>query len=209
MLLKTLFSLIIIVFLFSKGNGLYFTLKQQREKCFVDFFDNQGIGIVKYEVKSEFPIPEGGSVQVKFFKEKDHNFISRHIIQSKKGKFSFIIGSEGGYRICAYNIGSKTPVELSLKFENENIEEIDVNNLISKEKINEISNKINKSIHVSRKIINNQKNERESEEQVFLQQKKYSKLFIFLTITQISILFCLGFYHIISFRKYLVSHNII
>lgn len=209
MLLKTFFSVIIVMFLVSKGNGLYFTLKQQREKCFVDFFDNQGIGVVKYEVKSGFPTPERGSIQIKFFTESDNNFVSRHIIQSKKGKFSFIINSEGGYRICAYNIGSRTPVELSLKFENENVEEIDINNLISKEEINEISTKIDKSIRVSRKIINNQKSERENEEKVFLQQKKYSKLFIFLTIAQITILFCLGFYHIVSFRKYLVSHNLI
>lgn len=182
---------------------LSFSLKQNREKCFVDFFDT-GVGVVNYEILSNHT-----SVHLKFYQESTSELVSRHILKNKKGKFSFMIDKEGGYRICALNINSKSPIEVSLKFESENINEIDIDKAINKDDIDILSFKIERGVEKTKKIIQKQKTERDSEEKIFGEQKKYSKIFIGLTLLQMFVLVFIAIYHIVQMRKYLISHKII
>ena len=195
--------LYLILYVVPFSYELSFSLKQNKEKCFVDFFD-MGVGVVNYEIISNHT-----SVHLKFYQESNGELVSRHILKTKKGKFSFMIDKEGGYRICALNINSRSPIEISLKFESENINEIDIDKAINKDDIDILSYKIERGVEKTKKIIQKQKTERDSEEKIFGEQKKYSKIFICITLLQILVLVIIAIYHIIQMRKYLISHKII
>jgi hypothetical protein len=204
---SVLHFLFLLFILLTPTSSLYFELKQNKEKCFIDFYDNQGIGIVKYELFNPSPVQTNGAIHIKFYSEQNQELVTRHIIKSQKGKFSFVIDRDTGFKICALNVNSKEVAYLDLKFESENIEEIDINNAVSQDDIDNVLFKINKSIKMSSKIIKKQLNERESEEKVFQEQKYYSKVFIVLTLSQISILVISVLYLVNSLRKYLINKN--
>ena len=154
------------------------------------------------------------SIQIKFTKEETRDLISRHIIRQLSGKFSFTVDNDGSYKICTQNIVSSwiknnKRIYMNIKIETDNQDEVDLNKIVRKEDLDPISDKINKIIKKSQKIIRKQANEIQSEDETYLFQQSYTKLFVLLTIIQTIVVLVVGLYHIISFRKFLISHKVI
>ena len=153
------------------------------------------------------------SIQIKIFDYADNNLISRHIIRNLSGKFSFTIDHDATYKICTQNVVSslfrEKVVFMKIKIENDAQDEVKVENLIKKEDINPFTEKIEKIIRKSEKIIKYQATDFFDEDTIFHLQKEYTGSFIIFTVFQILIVIIIGVYHIFSFRKFLISNKVI
>lgn len=174
--------------------------------------------MIKYKIhgidlKAEENLKLIESIQIKFKKEESNDLISRHIIRSLLGKFSFTVDSDGHYKICAQNIISswlgENKIFMYIKIETDSQEEIDVLKMVRTDDINPVSEKINKIILKSQKIIRKQSLEIQTEDESYTMQKNYTKSFIFFTVSQIIIVVVLVAYQLYSFRKYLLSNRVI
>jgi hypothetical protein len=152
------------------------------------------------------------SIQIKFLNEEAEE-ISRHIIRSLTGKFSFTVEKGGNYKVCAQSLVSywmdNRKIFMKIKIESDATEEFNLQNAVKKEDVNPIANKINQIIRKAEKIIQKQHKETQNEEEYYNLQQKYSKLFISLTVIQILIVLVIGFYHLYSFRNFLLTNKVI
>jgi hypothetical protein len=96
-----------------------------------------------------------------------------------------------------------------LKIESDLQEEVNIEKLVRNEDFNPVSQKINNIIKKARKIIKRQVSEIQNEDSSYNLQQNYSKTFITFTIIQIVVVLAIGFYHIYSFKTFLISNKII
>ena len=127
-------------------------------------------------------------------------------------KTSFTVEENGRYRVCAQRLKSKVTtgkkVYVKINVESENSTDKNLDKALKNTDLNPITEKINKIISKSQNIIDNQKKETEIEDAFSTMQMSYTSNFITFACVQILAVLVIGIYHIYSFRKFLISNNL-
>jgi hypothetical protein len=98
---------------------------------------------------------------------------------------------------------------MKIRIKSDTTDEVNLKRAIKEGDLNNVSNKIDKIIQKTEKIIKFQKSEAEIENNTANIQISYTKTFMLLTVAQIVIILLIAFYHIFAFRKFLVRNYII
>ena len=130
-----------------------------------------------------------------------------------KNSNSYTIEDNGKFRICVYRPRLKgiTSVKILLKMKviTENTEGKNLDKALKDKDLNPITDKINHIIDKSNQILISQKKETEIEDAFSNMQISYTWNFVLFAILQIIGVLIIGIYHIYSFRKFLISNNMI
>lgn len=137
--------------------------------------------------------------------------MTRHIIHSKEGKFSFSVEKEGHYKICAQNVipSMYHTIYFNMKIESDILEEIDVSKVITKSDLSPVVRKIEDIMFKSQKIIDRQKNSISDEEKSYESQHQYTNFLVGIFIFQILLVLVVGVMQLYWFRKYLIFNKVI
>lgn len=98
-------------------------------------------------------------------------------------------------------------IKINIESENSNNKNLD--KALKNTDLNPITQKINKIITKSKNVVENQKKETEIEDAFSTMQMSYTSNFIIFAFVQIVAVVLIGIYHIYSFRKFLISNNLL
>ncbi len=150
-------------------------------------------------------------MQIKLIRDDSLQLVTRHIIHSKEGKFSFAIDQEGHYKICAQNVipTNLHKVFMKMKIESDTLEEIDYKKVITKSDLSPVGQKIDNIIRNSQNIIERQKRSMEDENKSYDMQHKYSNFLVGIFVFQILLVLLVGVVQLYWFKRYLVFNKVL
>jgi hypothetical protein len=128
-----------------------------------------------------------------------------------KNSNSYTIEDNGKFRICVFRPRLKgintVKVMLKMKVITENTEGKNLDKALKDKDLNPISDKINHIIDKSNQIIISQKKETDIEDAFSNMQISYTWNFVLFAVLQVIGVLIIGVYHIYSFRRFLISNN--
>ncbi len=150
-------------------------------------------------------------MQIKLIKEESLELVTRHIVRSREGKFSFSIEEEGSYKICAQNVipSFYHEVFMQIKIESDATDEFDISKVVKKSDFSDVAEKINNVILKSQKILARQKQSMLEEDNSYGLQHKYTTFLVGIFVFQILLVLFVGVLQLWAFRSYLIYNKVI
>jgi hypothetical protein len=208
-------------FFFSFFNQIYssllFKINPGIKQCFIDEFNQDSSVILKWKLITNSRKDVSELLKYITIKVTDENKkkVYETNIKLAKQKKTFLISEEGQYKICFevqnYNIKEqlKEKVFANLKIISDNMEDIKLNNLISYQDLNYISNQTFDIRLLSEDIISKQKSLMQLEYSCSQDTINYTKWYKYITIIQLIIVFIIGGIQIKNYWNFLNKQNVL
>ncbi len=213
------FSILLIITIKFANNTLLFKIKNTEPYCLGGEYNANSILILKYKIFTESRknitqvLPY---LAIHFNNVKSNKKLNSENIFTNKGKFTFAIKEEGSYETCIqnykYSVISNLKEDLYVNFKinsDDNDEEDLFYNAINNKDIDIVTKKANKILKLKSNIINNQEKQIEIENEHSLKTLTYIKIYKYLTFVQLIIIIIVGVVHLLNFKKFLKSQNLI
>jgi hypothetical protein len=150
------------------------------------------------------------NMHISISNEANSEIFQIHSIKELNAKFSFISKNEAYYKICIEKTNvywsERDPIWVSLKIMSDNMDEPNISSAVKKQDLDPLHEKLSKAIKKGERIIKQQENELDQEDNVAHNQMRSINGYYKLAIIQVIIILGLGIYQIYSFRKF-ISNN--
>ena len=208
-------------FFFSIFNQIYssllFKINPGIKQCFIDELNQDSTVILKWKIITNSRKDITKILKYFTIKVTDENKkkVYETNIQLVRQKKTFLISEDGQYKICFevqnYNIKEqlKEKVFANLKIISDNMEDIKLNNLITYQDLNHISNQTFDIRLLAEDIINKQKSLMDLEYSCSRDTINYTKWYKYITLTQLILVFIIGGIQIKNYWNFLNKQHIL
>jgi hypothetical protein len=153
------------------------------------------------------------NVHLQIINDTTKQAVKTEVIKKEKGKVSYHTEEEGYYRICVrYHAGwgqSNPQLTMGIKINSDNMDEPDIKSALKTKDLDPVHLKIKELLDSGKLVVEKQKSDLEGEDSAAQLQIKAGRSYYYMTIIQIVVVLAVGVYQVFSFRKFLVSHNVI
>ena len=222
-----LLSTLIIASFYLADCTLQFEISPDRQRCYVEELFKGSVMMVKWKIvgidepdmaksknyilnilETEFL----DSIAIVLSHETTGQILRNNRLTTERGKLSYTSLEEGQYKTCiVYHGGWTVPysVLMSLKINSDNMDEPNIKVAIKTQDLDPLQKKTKSILDSGRAIVLRQKSELEQEDEAAYQQIDSTKKYYYMTLVQILVVFVLGFYQLINFRKFLGANHVI
>ena len=198
-------------------SSLLFKINPGIKQCFIDELNQDSTVILKWKIITNSRKDITKILKYFTIKVTDENKkkVYETNIQLVRQKKTFLISEDGQYNICfeveQYNIKEqlKEKVFANLKIISDNMEDIKLNNLISYQDLNYISNQTFDIRLLSEDIISKQKSLMQLEYSCSQDTINYTKWYKYITLTQLILVFIIGGIQIKNYWNFLNKQHIL
>lgn len=200
-------------------SSLKFKLEPSRERCYIEELYDESILIVKWKLTG---IDETnaqrfqhilGSIHITVKNDGGNIIYIEESPKNLKGKLSYKSSEEGTYKICVRMDSTwsnpREEILMGIKLYSDNADEPELKNAIKSEELNDMQKNVQVILQLGRNINERQSREISEEDRMAQLQLKSGNKFYYMCIVQVILVSLVGIYQLISFRKFLVSQNII
>jgi hypothetical protein len=210
---------VILTFLISKiSSSLLFKLNEGQEQCFHDDFYSDSSVILKWKIFTQSrenvsSILPTINIQVTSTESKEKIYETKLITNKNKATFTVII--EGQYKICMNrkkytgSQGPKEQVYANLKINSNNMDDINLEDVVSYEDLGNMYNKTDDIKFLTEQIINSQNSQMDIENESSKDTIYYTIWYKYITLTQIGLTLIVGIVQLVNFRRFLKSQHVI
>lgn len=210
------FIVLLILLLSSALCSLFYELKSNIPRCYIEDLFNESVMMMKWKVftkKKTDATLLANQITITFNSEETNEELFRHLMTSVKSKTSFSPHKEGSYRVCVLfkgrNLPSDDALYINLRFGSDNMDEPDINKALKEKDIVEIYQKMNQVVELGKPIIESQKQEIEKENVNAEQTLKSTQWYKVMAFIQIALCILMGLFQLNNFRKFLRSQHVI
>lgn len=213
MRIKMLSLIMLFMTIISFCNTLYFDLKPQRKKCFIEELYVSNMAMIKYTI-TDMPADENGSeaqylsnIDITVVSEDDDNdiYIDK-VLVDKQGKFSMTASNDGQYRVCVTNSNPAEnikAIKMNIQILSDNMDEPNLEGAVTSDHVITVHEEVQKIISKGEKYSRRQEKILKFEEKDFRDITRLQKIFYYMTLIQIVVVLGLGIYQLLNLKNYL------
>ena len=214
----SLFSKLLLFFLFNLINSLLFPLYEGDERCLIDEFYEDSYFVIKYKVYAEDR--RDFKKYLKHFriyiKDAESNLVlDNRPVNDVKDKITQKVSKFGLYKICIA-VNPRLPEELQelnifgyLKIGSDNMDKTDMTNVIDKKDIYRMKRKSDTIVNLIEDASEVQKERAERTSENSYETLSNARIYKYFNLGQVIISVIIGLIHLLNFKKFLKSKNIV
>ncbi|XP_019864700.1 transmembrane emp24 domain-containing protein eca [Aethina tumida] len=217
MLLKSIFSFLVLFIIIDLSTALYFHIGETERKCFIEEIPDETNVIVNYKVElydpksgGFMPSSPGIGMHVEVRDPDDKTLLSR--VYSSEGKISFTSHTPGEHVICMYSnssawfSGSQLRVHLDIQVGEH---AINYGEVVKKEKLSDLQLRIRQLLDQVEQITKEQNYQRYREERFRQTSESTNSRVLWWSITQTAVLLVMGAWQMRHLKSFFEAKKLV
>jgi len=199
-------------------SSLKFELNTDHPRCFHEELYGGYVLMIKWKVSGVEESNEEkknhflSMIQISISRENTNELVKREYLKKMTGKLSFNSETDDTYRICVSYHGGWTvpyPALVGIKLSSDNMDHPDLKDAVKNADLKSVDKMAQDIKNHAKEYIDLQEHEISKEDTFAMDHMTFERTFYYVTVFQIAIIVVLGLYQVFSFKKFLLSNNVI